>query len=161
VREYNALDRNDLAYIPKTVTKNGVTLQLEDVEWVVMGTTPSGDSLVPNLFKAIAAYSGTATGARVSGYTATITYSGTVERTIPGETLYSVVYRGEPTPAPAADSQAEKPARTFWPAFLIVTWFLVLLTGAGAAAFVFVRRRRKATEAEEYENDDFVENGEW
>lgn len=37
-REYPNLDRNDTAYIPKAVEKNGVSLTLAGIDWQAMGT---------------------------------------------------------------------------------------------------------------------------
>ena len=59
-REYSNLDRNDTAYILKTVEKNGVSLTLAGIDWQAMGN---------GTFTAIASYSGRATGSKVTGYT--------------------------------------------------------------------------------------------
>ncbi len=156
VREYGALDRNDAAYIPKTVTKNGVLLTLENLEWVVMGTTPVGDSLVPNLFKAIASYSGTTTGSRISGYTATVTYSGTVNKTTPGALLCSVIFRGEPV-IPVAMQPGGAPS--VLPHVLTALGIIVALGGA-RTVFWLVRRRKRIAD-EQAVADELVEKGEW
>lgn len=134
VREYNALDRNDAAYIPKTVTKSGVSLALESVEWVVMGTTPTPDGLVPNLFKAIATYGGSATGSRVNGYTASFRYTGLVEHTVKGATLVSVVFRGEKI----VISEPERKVNAL--PFLMFTLAGLAILGVGIMAF-FMKRR--------------------
>ena len=53
--------------------------------------------LTPNHFTATAQYSGYATGSRATEYVATATYTGQVQRAVPGDVLYSIVF------APAAD----------------------------------------------------------
>jgi hypothetical protein len=159
VREYTALDRNDAAYIPKTVAKDGATLTLEGIEWVVMGTVPDGDSLVPNLFKAIATYSGAASGSKSSGFTATINYSGTVTKELPGKVLYSVVFRGETAVADIAQTEDEvRPSA--WPGVITAIGIVVVFAGAGVAAFLLIRRRRQMAD-EQAEIDELVEKGEW
>lgn len=148
VREYDALDRNDAAYIPKTVTKNGLTLTLESVEWVVTGTTPALGGLVPNRFKGIATYAGSATGSEVSGYAATYNYTGTVEQVTPGKCLYSVVFRGEPVEV-----------ETNWPLYALGGALVVSLGGLGVVGFVIslrdhmALRGKKEEEAEDSTHD--------
>lgn len=38
-KEIDNLDTNDMAYVPDTTTKNGVTVQLQSVDWQVQGTS--------------------------------------------------------------------------------------------------------------------------
>lgn len=90
-KEFPNLDRNDLAYIPKTAEKNGVTLKLADVEWTPMASGAE-NSEVPSLFSATALYTGTAWGSKADGYTVTAEYIGEVSRTAEGQVLYSIVY---------------------------------------------------------------------
>lgn len=90
-REYPNLDRNDTAYIPKTVEKNGLSLTLAGVDWQAMGN---------GTFTATASYSGRATGSRVTGYTSKAVYSGEVRRETLDSTTYKVIYEGFPIPVP-------------------------------------------------------------
>ena len=91
VKEFSNLDRNDLAYIPKTAEKNGVTLKLADVEWIPMASG-ADNSEVPSLFKANATYTGTAWGSKADGYTVTANYTGEVSKATEGQVMYSIVY---------------------------------------------------------------------
>lgn len=91
MREYANLDRNDTAYIPKSVQKNGVTLSLSGVDWQAMGN---------GTFTANASYSGRATGSRVTGYTSQALYSGQVSRETLDSVTYKVIYEGTPVPIP-------------------------------------------------------------
>lgn len=143
VREYDALDRNDASYIPKEVTMNGITLTLESVEWVVTGTTPALGGLVPNRFKAIATYAGSATGSEVDGYAATFTYTGTVEKVTPGKCLYSVVFRGEPVEV-----------ETNWPLYALGGALVVCFGGLGVVGFVISLRDHMALRGKKEETED-------
>ncbi len=134
VREYKNLDRQDAAYIPKTVTKNGVELQLENVEWTVMGTSPTADGPVANLFKATATYGGGASGSRASGYTATYRYEGTVSREIAGATYVNVVFRGEKIVAP------EPIVESSTPVLPVLATILCVLAVLAIAVVAFVTR---------------------
>ena len=90
-REYSNLDRNDTAYILKTVEKNGVSLTLAGIDWQAMGN---------GTFTAIASYSGRATGSKVTGYTSKAIYSGEVSKETLDSCTYKVIYEGAPIPAP-------------------------------------------------------------
>ena len=95
VREYEDLEQRDWALVPKTTEKNGMTLKLQDVEWQVTGSTGMGYSEIPTSYTAVAHYSGTASGTRASGYIATASYSGEVEKEVVGKNTYTIVYEGE------------------------------------------------------------------
>lgn len=90
-REYPNLDRNDTAYIPKAVEKNGVSLTLAGIDWQAMGN---------GTFTATASYSGRATGSKVTGYTSKAIYSGEVSKETLDSCTYKVIYEGAPIPAP-------------------------------------------------------------
>ncbi len=162
VREYANLDRNDAAYIPKTVLKNGVTLQLENIEWVVMGQHPVDGRMVPNLFKAIATYAGTATGSRATGYTATLTYTGEVTKTNPSTMVCTVIFRGEPVAAasevdpdesePAATGQEDKEGSAGFTIMLIVVILLsaACLAVGGVRIVQRVRGRRGGDDGRDF-----------
>ena len=92
-REFTNLDRNDPYLIPKTVTKNGVTLSLSDVKW-----RGGSENYIPSSYSATASYCGTAYGSRPSEYLAAVQYSGTVQKEIPGNVVYSIVYAEVPKP---------------------------------------------------------------
>lgn len=150
-REYVGLDRNDAAYIPQTVQKNGITLELQSVDWQVVGSTPVDGGYVPNRYNAVASYAGKATGSKVTGYTATVLYTGEVAQRMPAMKQVSVIYRGE-LPAPesmpaeeidltAADATEDTglPAKNL-PYILIAVGALTLI---GFGAVRLVRKYRK------------------
>ena len=94
-KSFEGLDSNDLAAIPKTVVKNGVTLSLQDVDWQVTGGESMGYSTVPVEYTAVAQYTAAASGTKATGYTATASYSGEVEKETLGKNTYTIVYEGE------------------------------------------------------------------
>ena len=119
VREYTGLLRNDPYYVPKTVSKNGASLQLQDIQWTEMGD---------GLFKAEATYAGTGKGSKVTGYVSTAAYIGEVSKKSPGTITYAVVYEGSIIPLPP-------------PNYLM--WTLAALAVTGIAAILAVRLLRR------------------
>ena len=106
-REYTGLASNDPYLIPKEVTKNGVTLAINDIQWTPTGVKPDGSGQ-PASYTATASYSGKGWGSKVTGYTATLPYSGEVTKEIPGKVQYTLVYEEIPPelPEPAKEEQA-------------------------------------------------------
>ena len=118
-REYTGLERNDTYSIPKTVSKNGATLQLADVDW-----TPMGEGG----YRALASYRGSVTGTMATGYISTATYIGEVTKNELESVTCAVVYEGSVIPLPPFD---------FSP-YLIVGCGTVLLLGV---AFFLLNKR--------------------
>ena len=92
VRRFEGLANNDMANIPRTVVKNGLTLQLQSVDWQV---TSRQDGTIPTGYTAIASYSAPSTGTRSAGYIATATFSGEVFRELVGISTFTIIYEGE------------------------------------------------------------------
>ncbi len=90
-KEFTGLQRNDPYYIPKSSEKNGVTLELKDIQWTPMASAAE-NSDVPSMYNATAVYSGTTWGSKASEYLVTANYSGEVSKVTEGEVLYSIVY---------------------------------------------------------------------
>ncbi len=113
VKEYTELMAADNSYIPQTAEKEGQTLQLTDVNWAVMGTGLSGDTLVPTEYKATATYSKTISDKVPSSYVTTAIYTGTVSKPEPTTITYTLTYVGTPikensTIMEKAEKQAEE-----------------------------------------------------
>ncbi|NDO47834.1 hypothetical protein [Clostridium sp. MD294] len=113
VKEYTELMATDNSYIPQTAEKEGQTLQLTDVNWAVMGTGLSGDTLVPTEYKATATYSKTISDKVPSSYVTTAIYTGTVSKPEPTTITYTLTYVGTPikensTIMERAEKQAEE-----------------------------------------------------
>ena len=103
-REYTGLASNDPYLIPKEVTKNGVTLAINDIQWTPTGVKPDGSGQ-PASYTATVTYSGKGWGSKVTGYTATLPYSGEVTKEIPGKVQYTLVYEEIP-PEPVQEEPA-------------------------------------------------------
>lgn len=94
-KKYEDIANKDWALIPKTTEKNGMTLQLQDIDWQVTGSASMGYSEVPTSYTAVAYYSGIASGTKADGYIATVSYSGEVKKETVGKNTYTIVYEGE------------------------------------------------------------------
>ncbi len=143
-RQMSGMDRNDTYYIPKTACKNGVRLQLCNVDWTTMGCGEANGRLTPNRFTATAQYSGYATGSRATEYIATATYTGQVQRTVPGDVLYSIVF------APSVDqplSPLNEPNEWGGTPFFILG--AIILVGAAGTGAWFLWKNRDLRPARE------------
>ena len=94
-RNFEGLASNDIAGIPKSVSKNGMTLPLQSVAWKVSGSNHVGYSELPTSYTATAYYSAPASGTKPSGYNATASFSGEVMKELMGKSTYTIVYEGE------------------------------------------------------------------
>lgn len=103
-QEYTGLASNDPYLVPKEVNKDGVTLALNDIQWTPTGVKPDGSGQ-PASYTATASYSGKGWGSKVTGYTATLPYSGEVIKEIPGKVQYTLVYKEIP-PEPVQEEPA-------------------------------------------------------
>lgn len=100
------LDRNDMSYVPATTVKNGVTLNLSNVEWQVIGTDVVGDVMAPRSYQAVATYSGKSYYKVATGYVTTANYVGEITHEGVESVTYRVTYLGEerqPGPSPAPE----------------------------------------------------------
>ena len=80
--EYQNLNANDLDKVPKTKVKNGITMKLTSVDWIVQSTQMVGNSQVPVSYRCVAHYSGNGVQ-KVQGeskYTSSATYRGIIEK---------------------------------------------------------------------------------
>lgn len=144
-KEYTGLDRNDPYYIPKTTEKNGVTLNLSDIEWTPMASAAE-NSDVPSLYRATALYTGTAWGSKANGYTVTADYTGEVSRTIQGDMKYSIIYEE----IQAKEDQPEDSFKAFpWKTVaLVIIGVGIVASGAfGVFWFIATRPRKKPRSA--------------
>ena len=92
---YTNLEKNDLDFIPKQTIKNGLTLDLLNVEWEVESTKMIGEYEVANIYTAKCYY---ATKQRVdypNTYTVTAEYFGTATKTEEHPITYVVKYEKE------------------------------------------------------------------
>lgn len=132
-KTYTNLDRNDTAYIDKTVVKNGRTLSLSNVTWSVESTALVGDELVPATYAAVATYSGTAYSSVATGYITTADYTGTISASGISSIKYTVTYLGTPIETEMGHSMALPIA------------VIVILTAAGALLLIVLLTRKNTT----------------
>lgn len=91
------LDRNDMSYVPATTVKDGVTLNLSNVDWQVIGTDLVGDTLSPASYQAVATCSGKSYHRVATGYVTSADYVGEVTRSDVESITYKVTYLGTET----------------------------------------------------------------
>ena len=94
-REYPHLSSNDTSLVPKTVTDRGTTYTLAGVEWRAGNTVTVDYNALPEYYTAIASYTATGTSTRVTGYTTTAEYTGTLAKLSQGRTIYTAYFLGE------------------------------------------------------------------
>ena len=124
-KEFTALQRNDPYYIPKSSEKNGVTLELKDIQWTSMASAAE-NSDVPSMYNATAVYSGTAWGSKASEYLVRANYSGEVSKVTEGEVLYSIVYEEIPEIIEVSSFP--------WDKVLMISAVLLLMAGLAAGS---------------------------
>ena len=140
-KEIDNLDTNDMAYVPDTTTKNGVTVQ---------GTSLVDDILVPAQYKAVATYAGRASYRAATGYVTTAKYIGDIVAEGIESVTYTVIYTG--TPSSILQRVAAKSAEDF-PVILIS---LVVIVLAITAAVLIWRCHKRCQEDTVY-HEDFSE----
>ena len=102
-REYPHLSSNDTSLIPKTITDNGRTLTLSNIDWRVQNYTTIDYDRIPDSYTAVATYAGTASKTTVTGYTTTAEYRGRLSKIITGKTVYTAYFIGIPIVTPTID----------------------------------------------------------
>ena len=76
-REYYGLGSADTTNIPKNITENGKTLNLENIEWKTSNVIEMNGQEVANRYSATANYKTTVTNKYVKNYIVSAIYSGT------------------------------------------------------------------------------------
>ena len=133
-KKYNGLPQNDMAQIAKQY--NG--LNLSHVEWFDQNTGQlvqryTQDS--PGPYSCIAYYKGIKSSVVPTGYTANITYSGTVAKEVVEGRKVTITYVGTPL-------VTEKPPATI-PLFPIIASSVCLLAG-GMSWIIYLFRKKRA-----------------
>ena len=99
---YTSLSRNDLDFIPKQKVKNGLTLDLLNIEWEVETTKMIGEYEVADLYTAKCYYAGKQRIDYPNTYTVTAEYTGKATKEILRPYKYTIKYNKleEKTPEP-------------------------------------------------------------
>lgn len=94
-KQYSDLERNDLDFIPKQITKNGIKLDLLKTDWQVQTTKKIGHTEVADKYIANCYYAGKIKRDNPYTYTVTATYSGIAEKIEKKIYTYTVLYKME------------------------------------------------------------------
>lgn len=105
-RTYPNLSAADVSLIPKTITDNGRTLTLADVQWQNAASTQQDGYDMAIRYTATASYTGTATSQYVTGYVVTASYHGAVTRVNHDVTTYTAVFSSA-DPAPVLPTEED------------------------------------------------------
>ena len=97
-----------MSYIPASMTKDGVTLSLQSVDWQVQESELVEDMLIPSAYKAVASYAGTGYRKTAAGYISTASYTGTVSCRLLKDVTYTVTYVGVPVAVEQPPKETEE-----------------------------------------------------
>ena len=106
-RTYSDLDSADTSAVPKTIEKDGLTLELTDIEWTSAASDSIDGQELAVRFTANAEYTGTGTRTYSKGYIASVEYKGTVTKTVQDSVTYTAVFIEVEQPA-KEDKNADK-----------------------------------------------------
>ena len=110
IREFPHLSNPDISLIPQTITANGRTYTLADVNWQTNTSTAIDFNSIAQTFTAIATYTRTATSTVSTGYTTQATYSGTLTRVSTGDTRFVATFIGTPILSPIVNRPTVTPS---------------------------------------------------
>ena len=155
------LDRNDMSYVPATTTKNGVTLNLSNVEWQVIGADVVGDVMAPCSYQAVATYSGKSYYKAATGYVTTANYVGEVTHEGVESVTFQVTYLGEEYEPEPSHAPEEGQPNLLQRVVSSPNFLRNVLGGAGVITAVVLtvllilsRRGGKSLRSEDGETDD-------
>lgn len=152
-RTYPNLSDADVALIPKSITDNGKTLTLADVQWASAEGT-DGEGGVVTHYTATASYTGSTSSRYATGYTVTADYVGEVAKTDCQVVTYTATFGSVEVPEESeepstddltASDSPEAPAVPFdWAQVrtpLMIGGLVLILVIGGAFALKKIRRR--------------------
>lgn len=130
-RNYPNLSDADTSLVPKTITQNGVTLNLSNIEWQSAKNDSIDGQEYAVRYTALATYSGTGSKTYAKGYTASVTYKGEIKKVIDDTITYTAVFHEVPT---------EKSWISYWWIYILA---LLALGGVGYGSYRLIRKRKK------------------
>lgn len=154
------LDRNDMSYVPATTVKDGVTLNLSNVDWQVIGTDLVGDTLAPASYQAVATYSGKSYHKVATGYITSADYVGEVTRSDVESVTYKVTYLGTESESSGMVIDRNGINATGLPGKVLPYALGILGVGAVATLSVLLFRSRRALRQIQEEPEDELEHEE-
>ena len=151
------LDRNDMSYVPATTVKNGVTLNLSNVDWQVIGTDLVGDTLSPASYQAVATYSGKSYHKVATGYVTSADYVGEVTRSDVESVTYKVTYLGTEAEGTSLIASQRNVSMDGLPGKVLPYALGILGVGTVATLAVLLFRSRRALRQFQEEPEDELE----
>lgn len=143
-RTYPNLVSADISLVPKTITKDGNTLNLTGIEWQESAADQIDGHELAVRYTANATYTGTATRTYTKGYTASAYYKGEVKKMVNETTTYTARFKGKPKPTPTpAPAPEEPPQKSIWSYWWLWLLGAAVLGGGGFGIYRFVRKRKK------------------
>lgn len=103
-REFPHLSNADTALIPRTITENGRTYNLTNVDWQTQSSAAIDYTQLATSFTAVATFTGTATRTSTIGYTTTAEYRGQIAKITTGRTEFTATFIGIPIVVPIVDA---------------------------------------------------------
>ena len=131
-RSYLNLVDADTSLVPKSINKDGATLNLTGISWQTSASDNIDGQELAVRYTANATYSGTGTKTYTKGYTATAEYKGEIKKTVCDTVTYTAVFTEVP--------KEKKSLLSYWWAYLLG---LVGLGGIGYGVYRLVRKRKK------------------
>ena len=132
-RSYPNLQSADTSLVPKTITKDGASLNLTNISWRSSASDNIDGQELAVRYTANAEYAGTGTKNYSKGYTATAMYRGEVKKVVNDTITYTAVFHEIP-------KSEKKGVLAYWWVFLIG---LVLLGGGSYGGYRLIRKRKK------------------
>lgn len=131
--KYTDLEKNDLDYIPKQITKDNMTLDLLDTTWEVQSTKILGNTEVPDKYIANCYYATKNRKDNPYTYTVTATYNGTADKTEENTYEYTVTYQFEQEQNKATEEKLD------------INYIPIIAGSSGAIIIVvfFIRKKKK------------------
>ncbi len=105
-QRYPGLSSADLQNVPKTMSNNGITYALSDVQWQPDNTQSIDGFPVADRYTAVATYTGKQTSSYIKGYTVQANYIGVVSKTAVPSVRYTAVFHGEEEPPEEETNEA-------------------------------------------------------
>ncbi len=137
-RSYPNLMDADTSLIPKSINKDGATLNLTNISWQPAANDNIDGQELAVRYTANATYSGTGTKTYTKGYTATATYRGEVKKIINDTITYTAVFTEIPKP-PEPPAPEKNHFMSYWWAYLLG---LAVLGGGGYGIYRIIRKRK-------------------
>lgn len=136
-RRYPNLMDADTSLVPKTINKDGATLNLTNISWQSVANENIDGHDLAIRYTATATYSGTGTKTYTKGYTATAVYKGNIKKVINDTITYTAVFHEVPKPEPEPEKRS---LLSYWWAYLLGAG---ALGGGGYGIYRLIRKRKK------------------